>query len=307
METSEIGTPAQTLKQPPVTVHETNGRAVAWQERTAPRPTVKIPSVTVHEYGRGVRLLIRCVALLVGLLAWQLAATIKISFLVSFENVPAPLEVVHALIPLLQGAEFYIHIAKSVQRILLAFSLAALLGVGLGILVGRYHIIEDMLSPHIELLRPIPAIAWVPLAILVWPTEESSIIFITFLGAVFPIMMNTVHGVRQTPEVLVRAAQSLGAGPRAIFWHVVLAAALPSITTGLAIGMGVSWFSLLAGEMISGQHGIGYFTWTAYTLIEYDQIIIGMIAIGLLGTLSTAIVRGAMIPFLRWQTLGGQR
>ena len=147
---------------------------------------------------------------------------------------------------------------------------------------------RDLIVPYIEILRPIPAVAWIPLAILMWPTEESSIIYITFLGALFPIVLNTVHGVEQTPAVLVRAAQSLGASPLHIFWHVVMPAALPSIATGLAIGMGVSWFSLLAGEIISGQYGIGYFTWNAYSLINYPDIIVGMLMIGALGTLVDA-------------------
>jgi NitT/TauT family transport system permease protein len=170
--------------------------------------------------------------------------------------------------------------------------------------MGRSRFAEDLVLPYIEVLRPIPAVAWIPLAILMWPTEESSIIFITFLGAFFPIVLNTIHGVEQTPEVLVRASQSLGAGKAAIFWHVVLPGALPSIVTGLAIAMGVSWFSLLAGEIISGQYGIGYFTWSSYTLVQYPQIIIGMLVIGLLGTGSTALVRRSAQPFLRWQVKG---
>ena len=155
-----------------------------------------------------------------------------------------------------------------------------------------------MVTPYIEVLRPIPAVAWIPLAILMWPTEESSIIYITFLGALFPIILNTVHGVEQTPEVLVRAAQTLGASRMQIFWNVTLPAALPSIATGLAIGMGVSWFSLLAGEIISGQYGIGYFTWNAYSLIKYPDIVVGMLVIGTLGTLSTMAVRKLTQPLL---------
>ena len=143
--------------------------------------------------------------------------------------------------------------------------------------------------------------AWIPLAILMWPTEESSIVYITFLGAFFPVVLNTVHGVEQTPEVLVRAARSLGASPLQVFGHVVLPAALPAIATGLAVAMGVSWFSLLAGEIISGQYGIGYFTWNAYSLIDYQDIVVGMLTIGLLGTLSTCGVRLLTRPFLAWQ------
>jgi NitT/TauT family transport system permease protein len=144
-------------------------------------------------------------------------------------------------------------------------------------------------------------VGWIPLAILMWPTEESSIVYITFLGALFPIVLNTVHGVEQTPEVLVRAARSLGASRPQIFMHIVIPAALPSIATGLAIGMGVSWFSLLAGEIISGQYGIGYFTWSAYSLINYPDIVVGMLAIGVLGAFSTWAVRVLLCPLLAWQ------
>lgn len=311
MEASELDARPQVLGPRPLVFPEANGATVAREKTT--ETDAKTTTVVTHARSarpggsRASRLLIQSVGLAVGLVLWQIAAATKATFIISFANVPTPIAVANALLPLLQEEKFYLHILKSLQRILLGFGSASVLGVVLGILIGRYRLLNTILSPYIELLRPIPAVAWIPLAIVMWPTEESSIVFITFLGALFPIIMNTVHGVQQTPEVLVRAAQSLGAGPRAIFWHVVLAAALPSITTGLAIGMGVSWFSLLAGEIISGQYGIGYFTWNAYSLVEYEDIIIGMIAIGLLGTSSTALVRWAMSPFLRWQTLGGNR
>ncbi len=250
------------------------------------------------------RLATRLFAVILALAIWHFASTMKLAFIVSFENVPSPAVVGAALGDLLTSSKFYIHVLVSIKRIFIGFLLACLLGIPIGILMGRSRVAEDLVLPYIEVLRPIPAVAWIPLAILMWPTEESSIVFITFLGAIFPIVLNTIHGVEQTPEVLVRASQSLGAGKAAIFWHVVLPGALPSIVTGLAIAMGVSWFSLLAGEIISGQYGIGYFTWSSYTLVQYPQIIIGMLVIGLLGTGSTALVRRSAQPFLRWQVKG---
>src|SRR5690606_5492352 len=116
-----------------------------------------------------------------------------------------------------------------------------------------------------------------------------------------PIILNTMHGVEQTPEILTLAARSLGAKRVQIFLHVAFPAALPSIVTGLAVGMGVAWFSLLAGEIISGQYGIGYFTWNAYSLIQYPDIVVGMLCIGLLGTASTYAVQMLTSPLLRWQ------
>lgn len=245
--------------------------------------------------------LIGALAIVGALLVWQALSYYQVKFILSFENIPTPLVVGEQFMKLIVTEEFYRHIGASLQRIGIAFSSASLLGVLIGIFMGRSRIFSGIMMPYIEILRPIPAVAWIPLAILMMPTEESSIVYITFLGAFFPVVLNTVHGVEQTPESLVRAAESLGAGKRAIMWHVILPGALPSIMAGLAIGMGVAWFSLLAGEIISGQYGIGYFTWNSYTLVEYPNIIIGMLTIGGLGTLSTWLVKKASIPALRWQ------
>jgi NitT/TauT family transport system permease protein len=247
------------------------------------------------------RYAVRTAAIIGAIVLWHLCSTFAFNFIISFENIPKPTVVGSHFITLLGTEEFYTHILVSLKRILIGFLLASLLGVAAGVLMGRSKIICDILMPYIEILRPIPAVAWIPLAILMLPTEESSIIYITFLGAFFPIVLNTVHGVEQTEETLVRAAKSLGASNFAILWHVILPGALPSIMAGLAIGMGVSWFSLLAGEIISGQYGIGYFTWNSYTLVEYPNIIIGMLVIGGLGTLSTWLVKQASKPALRWQ------
>lgn len=245
--------------------------------------------------------LMALISLALGVALWDWAAAVNLDFYINFENVPSPGKVFDAFLGHLGSDIFYIHIGVSMQRILISYSLAAALGICLGVIMGRSVYARALLMPYIEVVRPIPAVAWIPLAILMWPTEEASIIYITFLGALFPIVLNTLHGVEQTPEVLVRAARSLGASRLAIFWHVVLPAALPSIAAGLAIGMGVSWFSLLAGEIISGQYGIGYFTWDAYSLINYQDIVVGMLVIGGLGTLSTAAVKLLTAPFLRWQ------
>lgn len=239
-------------------------------------------------------------SIILGLFLWHLVTLYNFNYFINFENVPSPLKAGTAFFTHLGDGEFYIHIGVSMRRILIAYSCAVLLGIFLGVLVGRSRIVRAATLPYIEIIRPIPAVAWIPMAILMMPTEESSIIYITFLGALFPIILNTVHGVEQTPDVLIRAAQSLGATRLQIFWHVVLPAALPSIAAGLAIGMGISWFSLLAGEIISGQYGIGYFTWNAYSLINYPDIVVGMLVIGSLGSLSTYLVRLTMRPALKW-------
>ena len=240
-------------------------------------------------------------SLTTGLVLWHIATAINLEFYVDFQNVPSPGRVFTAFVGHIQTEIFWTHIGVSMRRILISYAIATVLGITIGLIMGRSKFARAFIMPYIEVIRPIPAVAWIPLAILMWPTEESSIIYITFLGALFPIVLNTLHGVEQTPEVLVRAVQSLGASRWDVFRHVVIPAALPSIAAGLAIGMGVSWFSLLAGEIISGQYGIGYFTWDAYSLINYQDIVVGMLVIGFLGTASTAAIKLITQPMLAWQ------
>jgi NitT/TauT family transport system permease protein len=223
--------------------------------------------------------------------AWHVATTGQLDLYVRFQNIPTPARVLEEAVALFGTAGFYVHILASLERIWLGFAIATALGVCLGLLVGWFRFAEDTLLPPIELLRPIPAVAWVPLSIMLWPTERSSIVFITALGAFFPIVLNTIHGVESIDRQLVRAATSLGAGRAAIFREVVIPGALPSIVTGLSVGMGVSWLCLISAEMISGQFGVGYFTWVAYGIVKYSEIVVGMLVIGVLGMLSSAFIR----------------
>jgi sulfonate transport system permease protein len=154
--------------------------------------------------------------------------------------------------------------------------------------------------PLTEVVRPIPAIAWVPMSIMLWPSNEESIVFITYLGSFFPILINTLHGMALVDPVLVRASQCLGARESSIFREVYFPSALPHIFTGLTVGMGVAWVSLIAAEMISGQFGIGYFTWEAYSLVQYPDIVLGMFCIGVLGLASSALIRGIGKMVMPW-------
>lgn len=225
------------------------------------------------------------------LVAWHVVTAWDLDFYVRFQNIPAPGQVLEEAVALFGSAGFYVHILASLERIWLGFAIATVLGIGLGLLIGWFRFAEDTLFPPIELLRPIPAVAWVPLSIMLWPTERSSIVFITSLGAFFPIVLNTIHGVEGIDRQLVRAATSLGAGRVAVFREVVIPGALPSIVTGLSVGMGVSWLCLISAEMISGQFGVGYFTWLAYGIVKYSDIVVGMLVIGVLGMLSSALIR----------------
>lgn len=269
-------------------------------EAPPPAPVAALPRQGFPDWAK--QGLIMFGSVLFGLLIWHLGSTQKWDIYLNFRNIPTPAQVFEATIANIGDPEFYVHIGVSIQRVLTSFILAVLLGVPIGLLMARNRFARAAVMPYIEVLRPIPAVAWIPIAILMWPTEESSIIFITFLGAFFPIVLNTISGAEQTPEVLLRATRSLGASRFDEFRHVVFPAALPAISAGLAVGMGVAWFSLLAGEIISGQYGIGYFTWDAYSMVRTPDIVLGMLVIGGLGTASTFGVRLLTRPMLKWQS-----
>lgn len=226
------------------------------------------------------------------LLAWHLLATHHVDLgVVTFKNVPAPLAVAKAAVTLSGSPKFASDLEASLLRVLLGFLAAAAVGIALGVAIGRYRLAETLLMPPLELLRPIPAVAWIPLAVLMFPSSEVSMMSITFVGALFPILISTIHGVESVNLRVVAAARSLGASTRAILLEVLVPAAAPGIFAGLTIGMGTAWFCLVTAEMISGQYGIGYFTWESYTLQNYDNIVVGMILIGILGMASSALVR----------------
>ena len=126
-------------------------------------------------------------------------------------------------------------------------------------------------------------------------------IFITFTGALFPILLNAIHGVENVDPRLIASARSLGSGRLAMFAEVILPGAAPSIVTGLSIGMGTAWFCLVTAEMISGQFGIGYYTWASYTIQNYADIVVGMLVIGLLGMGSSALIKRIGTACMPWQ------
>ncbi len=197
--------------------------------------------------------------------------------------------------------DFYHHIGVSIWRVLQAFVLATALGVPVGLFMGWKKTFKDYTFPLLEVLRPIPMRAWVPLSILMWPGREASIIFLTFLGSFFATVLNTLLGVESIDEVYFRAASSLGAKPRQVFMKVILPGALPFIFTGLQISMGFAWFSLVAGEMLAGEFGLGYLIWNSFILVQYPVIIIAMVTLGVVGSLSSVIIRLVGDRLMQWK------
>jgi NitT/TauT family transport system permease protein len=242
-------------------------------------------------------------------LFWYFGTKYRLEFYIRFKNVPTPYEVYQQLTQVGLSNKYLYNIAISVRRILMGFIIAIAVGVPLGLAIGKYRRVSDFFMPVVEILRPIPAIAWVPMSIMLWPNNEASIVFITFIGAFFPILLNTIHGVHSLDGVLIRAGRCLGASEGRLLWNVILPGSLPHIFTGLAVGMGVAWVSLIAAEMISGQFGVGYFTWEAYSLVNYPAIVLGMITIGVLGLACSGIIRMVGVLMMPWLAFapGGKR
>jgi NitT/TauT family transport system permease protein len=202
----------------------------------------------------------------------------------------------------------WVHFRSSIQRVLIGYAVASVLGVVLGVLVGWFEMVEDLVLPPLELLRPIPAVAWIPLAILMFPNAESGMVYITFIGAFFPILISTIRGVESTlsDTVLIRVGQCLGANPWHIFKDIVVPGSMPSIASGLTIGMGNAWFCLVTAEILAGRYGVGYITWESYVTSNYPPIVMGMLLIGLMGALSSWAVCKATNALMPWRVIKKQ-
>ena len=206
--------------------------------------------------------------------------------------------------------DYYQHIWVSIRRVSIAFALATALGVPLGLFLGWSKVFREYVFPVFETLRPIPILAWVPLAILMFTGTETPVIFLTFLASFFATALNTMLGVESIDESYSRAARCLGASKWQVFREVIVPGAMPFIFTGLQISVGVAWFSLVAGEMVSGEFGLGYVINTSYTMVRYPTIVIGMVTLGAVGYVTSALVRLVGDTMMQWRVremaLGGR-
>lgn len=243
--------------------------------------------------------------------AWYLF--VDVLQLPRFRTLPGPTEVVREWVnpqPVYGTSIFtevyYQHIWVSVRRVTIAFALALATGIPLGLLLGWSTRIRQFAFPVFELIRPIPILAWVPLALLMFHTREVSVIFLTFLAAFYAVTLNTLLGVQSIDQNLIRAARCLGARPVTVLRTVVIPGSLPYIFTGLQIAMGVAWFSLVAGEIIAGQYGLGYLINASYTTTRYPTIVIAMATLGILGFASSAVIRlvGRRLMAYRARSIG---
>ncbi len=194
------------------------------------------------------------------------------------------------------------YVLMSVERVVIGFFIASVTGIGLGILIGWYAVMEELFDGVINFLRAVPMTAWVPFAVFIFGIHESAAIFLIAFGAFFPIVVNVAAGARQTPRILVRAARMLGTPPGKLLIRVVLPSALPGIFTGLRVGLGLAWVLVIVAEMLAVQGGLGYALWSAYQFSRLDLILAAIATVGTLGLVSDRLIALAARRILRWQS-----
>ncbi|VTU27444.1 ABC transporter permease [Variovorax sp. RA8] len=263
----------------------------------AGRPVVSLPAPP----GPGARLVGRLSRLalpIVLLLAWQLVST-RVLDETTRALLPPPTAVAAAAWELLMSGDLFRHLYDSLRREFTAFAWS-LIAIPIGVAMGWWKSVNDQVDSLVEVLRPIPPLAWIPLSILWFGVGDTQNEFIIFLGIFFPILLNTVAGVRGVEPNLVRAARCLGGGESAVLRRVVLRAALPQIVTGVRVGLGVGWMALVAAELVGANSGLGFLINDARTLLRTDIVIVGMIAIGLVGLALDLLIRAISRHVAPW-------
>jgi sulfonate transport system permease protein len=222
-------------------------------------------------------------------------------------TLPPPSQVATTFWELLKSGALERHIGISIVRVLEGFGIAALLGLGLGVAIGLSKTLDRMTDIVIQLIKPIPPIAWIPLAILWFGIGEESKVYIIFLGAFFPIIVNTIDGIRQTDQKLVELARILDVPRTTFIRQVVIPGALPAIMTGLRVGLMVAWMCVVAAELIAASSGIGYLIMDARQLSQPSVVLVGMITIGVIGKAMDSFIKRLEARLITWKvTFNGE-
>ena len=225
-----------------------------------------------------------------------------------YSLIPPPSEVAIELYDLAFGGIYddafsqtlHIHLLASMSRVYGGFALAVAVALPLGLMIGRIPVVRQLLDPTFQVLRPIPVTAWLPLAMIMFGLGPRSAFFLVFLGAFYPVLVNTIFGVRSVDPRLFEAASMLGCQGSAQFFRVVLPASLPAIFTGLRLGLGFAWVVIVVGEMTGVQTGLGAIIMEARQLSRTEIVICGMIVIGIAGFITDRLVLMLGRRLLRW-------
>lgn len=231
------------------------------------------------------------------LAAWQLAST---RGWLSTRVLPEPWAVATAFWSLLRSGELWQHVVVSSARALAGLAIGGGLGLALGLLTGSLKLFETLLDTSLQMLRNIPALALIPLVILWFGIDESAKLFLVAVGVFFPIYLNTFHGIRSVDPGLIEMARSYGLSGFALWRHVILPGALPSVLVGLRFSLGLMWVLLIVAETISAQSGIGYLTMNAREFLQTDVVLVGILLYAALGKLADVLAKALERGWLRW-------
>jgi taurine transport system permease protein len=204
---------------------------------------------------------------------------------------PSPLTTLHTAIDLANSGVLWWSIFISMTRILLGWLSGAVVGIPLGLLMGRVTFVRDFATPYVQGLRYIPPLAFIGLFIVWFGPGEGSKIMLVFYTSIFIVILNMIAGARAVPEGLVRAARILGASEYQVLSRIVVPATVPYMVTGMRIGLGNAFISIAAAEMLSAQSGMGFLIWSARSLMLTDQVFVGFLVLGLLGLISDRVFR----------------
>ena len=247
----------------------------------------------------------RLLSPIIFIVCWQILTLAEI---IPAFKLPSPAQVLLGLRDLIQfgmppGHPLLYHILYSLERVFWGYSVAVLIAVPLGIAMGWSQKIRDVVEPLVELIRPIPPLAWIPIAILWFGIGGTAAGFIIFLGAFFPVLLNTAAGVLAIDTILIEAARALNARGRDIFFKVLVPGSVPSIITGMRIGIGIGWMTLVAAEFtgVKQGYGLGYMIMTARDIQRPDEIIAGMLVIGIIGLGIGSCLRLLERRLIRWR------
>lgn len=225
---------------------------------------------------------------------------------------PGPQKVLGALIEWVTGVAvfgdparayagtWFESVLTSAQRVLAGYIIGSVVGIVVGGLLGYFAWLDHVVEPSIHMLRAIPIIGWLPLSLVFFGIGIRSAIFLVSLGVVFPVILNTMAGVRGTQVSLLRVGQMAGAGPFQLIRYIIVPSALPGIYTGLRVAMGFAWILVIIAEWMAVRTGLGFTLLDSYNFLRYDYVIAAMISVGFMGFISDRIVELVFRPVLRW-------
>jgi NitT/TauT family transport system permease protein len=232
------------------------------------------------------------------IIGWEVVSVFK---LVPWILLPPLEDVFIEFFRMLQTGEIFLDAGYSLLRVGLGFIIAAGIAIPLGVIVGWFQLAFRIFDPLIEVMRPIPPLAWTGLALLWFGIGLGSSVFLVFLGAFFPILLNAISGVKGIEKKLIEAAYLLGASQRQVLTKVVIPGSLPSMFTGIRIGMGVAWMVVVAAEMIAARHGLGSLIIISTNLGRTDRVLISMLVIGIFGLVIDYALRNFSRRLFIWR------